>query len=94
MPLSGDAAETVALQALGWLASQDEMVGAFLASTGASSTELAERARDPEFLGFVLDFMLQDEEGLTAFCVAAGIAPDVPMRARAGLPGGDLPNWT
>ena len=84
----------MAIQALGWIAGQPELAGAFLGSTGAAAQDLRERAADPEFLGFVLDFLLGDEAALVAFCHETGIAPDRPMRARAALPGGDLPNWT
>ena len=94
MPLSFDAAETLALQALGWLAAQPERAGAFLGMAGAAPDELRARASDPEFLGFVLDFLLSDEEALLEFCTDQAIQPDRPMRARAALPGGDLPNWT
>ena len=93
-PLGKDAAETLALQALGWIAGQDELAGAFLGSTGSSAEDLKARASDPEFLGFVLDFLLQDEAALLAFCEDAGSEPDQPFRARAALPGGDLPHWT
>lgn len=93
-PLSRDRAETLGLQALGWLAGQEDLAGAFLAATGASSDELRERAGDPEFLGFVLDFLLADEPALLAFCEASGTPPDHPFRARAALPGGALPHWT
>lgn len=93
-PLPRDAAETLALQALGWIAAQDELASAFLGSTGASADELKTRAADPEFLGFVLDFLLQDEAALLAFCEDNGNAPDRPWRARGALPGGDLPHWT
>ena len=93
-PLPRDQAELVAIKALGWIAGQPELSGAFLAATGATAEDLRIRADDPEFLGFVLDFLLADEEALVAFCTDAGIDPDRPMRARAGLPGGDLPNWT
>ena len=68
--------------------------GAFLGSTGCSSDELRTRASDPEFLGFVLDFLMQDEAALLAFCETSGLQPDRPIRARAALPGGDLPHWT
>lgn len=55
---------------------------------------MRERAADPEFLGFVLDFLLMDDATLIAFAEDEGIAPDRPLRARAALPGGKLPNWT
>lgn len=93
-PLPTDQAELLALQALGWIAGQEDLAGSFLGATGAGVDDLRERAGDPEFLGFVLDFLLSDEEALLAFCQASGVAPDRPMRARAALPGGDLPNWT
>lgn len=93
-PLGRDQAETLALQALGWLAGQEDLSGAFLGASGLSADDLKSRASDPEFLGFVLDFLLGDEAALLAFCEAADVTPDRPMRARAALPGGDLPHWT
>ncbi|MEM8753529.1 MAG: DUF3572 domain-containing protein [Pseudomonadota bacterium] len=92
--MTTDAAETLALKALGWIAGREELAGAFLGASGAAAEDLRARARDPEFLGFVLDFLLADEPALLAFCDDAGASPDAPMRARAALPGGDLPNWT
>lgn len=93
-PLGREQAETLGLQALGWLVGQDDLAGAFLGATGVSADELKTRASDPEFLGFVLDFLLGDEDALLAFCEAADLSPDRPTRARAALPGGDLPHWT
>lgn len=92
--LPRETAELTGIQALGWIAAQPELAGRFLAASGASPNEMHARAADPEFLGFVLDFLLSDEAALVAFAEDAGIAPDRPLRARAALPGGDLPNWT
>lgn len=94
MPLPADQAETLALQALGWLAGQDDLCGAFLGQSGLGHDDLRARAGDPEFLGFVLDFLMTDEPALLAFCEDTGIRPDKPLRARLGLPGGDAPHWT
>lgn len=94
MPLPRETAEMTGIQALGWIAAQPELAGRFLDAAGASPDELRSRAADPEFLGFVLDFLLSDEEALVAFAQDAGITPDRPLRARAALPGGELPNWT
>lgn len=93
-PLPAEQAELLAIQALGWIAGQPEVAGHFLAATGGSTDDLRERASDPEFQGFVLDYLLMDEEALIAFCTDMNLPPDRPMRARAALPGGDLPNWT
>lgn len=91
---SRDAAETIALQALGWLAAQHELLPAFMAMTGAEAGSLRDAAAQPAFLGAVMDFILSDDAHVTAFCDAAGLPYTAPMRARAVLPGGDLPHWT
>lgn len=89
-----ESAESLALQGLGWLAGQDEAFGAFLAQSGSDAATVRARAGDPEMLGAVLDFLLSDEQLLLRFCAEAGFAPEAPMRARALLPGGAVPDWT
>lgn len=91
---SRDAAERTALQALGWLAAQPELLPDFLAATGASPDSLREAAARPEFLGAVMDFLLSEDSLVIAFCDTAHLPYTLPMRVRAVLPGGDLPHWT
>jgi hypothetical protein len=93
-PVGRAVAEALAVRALGWMAADPELTGGFLAAAGAGPGDLRARAAEPEFLGFVLDFLLANEPALVAFAAAEGINPDLPLRARAALPGGDLPNWT
>jgi hypothetical protein len=81
-------------KALIWLSGEPEALGAFLGASGLAPGEVRARAADPEFLGFLLDFLLGDEPMLLAFCRDTGAAPTEPARARALLPGGDLPHWT
>jgi hypothetical protein len=88
-----DRAETIALQALGWLASNDEVLPVFLGATGASLSDLSGQARNPVFLGSVLDFLLMDDAWVMAFCDSAGLAYAAPMQARAALPGGEAVHW-
>lgn len=80
--------------ALIWLAGKDEALGGLLALSGLAPEDLRDRAADPEFLGFVLDFLLGADAMVLDFTADAGLAPQDPARARAALPGGDLPNWT
>jgi hypothetical protein len=89
-----EAAEALALRALIWTLDEDDRRGAFMAATGAAPGDLATGARDPAFLGAVLDFLLSEEERVKAFCTDEGLPFEAPMRARATLPGGDLPHWT
>ena len=88
------AAQTVALQALGWIAANDDLFPVFLSATGASLTELRSRAADPLFLAAVLDFLLQEDAWVLDFCGQNGLPPITLQSARAALPGGALPNWT
>ncbi|MFA5537803.1 MAG: DUF3572 domain-containing protein [Gemmobacter sp.] len=85
-------AETLALRALGWIAGDEEMLGHFMAASGASPAELRARAQEPEFLGAVLDFLLMDDNWVTGFCDAEALDYTAPARARAALPGG-APDW-
>lgn len=89
-----DRAETVAVQALGWLAGNDDLLPVFLNATGASADDLRAQAAEPEFLGSVLDFLMMDDAWVIAFCDAAGLPYNVPMQARQLLPGGAQVHWT
>ena len=93
-PLTRDAAEALAAEALAWIAMQEELLHGFLATSGSDPREIGGRIGDPEFLGAVLDYLLTDEPALMAFCENRAVCPELPLRARAALPGGDLPNWT
>ncbi len=94
MSLSSDAAQTLALKALTWLVSNDEILPVFLGASGSSAEDLRSRVDDPEFLGAVLDFLMMDDAWVMAFCDSAGIEYDQPMQARHILPGGAQVNWT
>lgn len=92
--MTQDQAEVLALQALAHLVAEPELLGAFMAATGADPAALRAGARDPGFLGAVLDFLLQDDARVLAFASAAGVAPTLPALARAALPGGQAWHWT
>jgi hypothetical protein len=94
MTLSRDAAETVALCAVAWLAGHDDLLPVFLGATGASERDLREGLADPVFQAAVLDFILMDDAWVAAFCETEGLAPTDPMQARAALPGGEAVHWT
>ncbi|WP_425049996.1 DUF3572 domain-containing protein [Psychromarinibacter sp. S121] len=87
-------AETLAAQALGWLAGSEELMPVFMGATGISVDDIRARASEPEFLASVLDFLLMDDAWITGFCDVAGLPYDSVMRARAALPGGQQMHWT
>lgn len=94
MGYTREAAETLALEALGWLVGEEDLIGVFLGSSGTSEQELRARAGDVEFLGSVLDFLLMDDAWVIRFCDSRGLAYDRLMMARAALPGGAQVHWT
>ena len=93
-PLTRENAEVLATEVLVWLAGSDDLMPVFLGSTGADASDIRARAQDPEFLASVLDFLLMDDSWIAAFCAENDYGPDLPLRARAALPGGAQVNWT
>jgi len=89
-----ESAHVVALQALAWLAADDDLLPTFLGATGASLGDLRVRAGDAEFLGAILDFLMMDDQWVVAFCDAQGLPYTAPQAARAALPGGVPVHWT
>lgn len=87
-------AEDIAVAALLQIAADPDAGAAFLAASGASPADLRDRAQDPEFLGFVLDFVLGDDALSKSLCHSRNLPPESLHRARAALPGGKIPDWT
>ena len=92
--MSQETAETLGLQCLSWLAGNEDLLPVFRSSTGASGSDLRDRALDPEFLGSVLDFVMMDDAWVIAFCDTLSLPYDRLVQARAALPGGATINWT
>jgi hypothetical protein len=87
-------AETLALEALAWLAAQEDLLELFLGATGAAREDLRTGIEEPEFLAAVLDFLLTKDAWVLEFAAARGYRPEDVPRARHALPGGALPDWT
>ena len=83
-------AETVAIQALSFLAAEPARLGRFLAETGLGPETLRNAANSPEFLVSVLDFVLGDEKLVKEFAEANELKPAAIGAAREALGG---PNW-
>ena len=89
-----EAAELIAVKALGWLAGNDDLMPVFLGATGSSADDLRQQSSDPAFLISVLDFLAMDDAWIMAFCDENSLAYEVPMQARQALPGGAQVHWT
>jgi len=92
--MTPERAEALGALALGWIAADPETLGAFMGAAGLDPAALRRRAAEPEFLGFVLDFVLEDDARVLGVAAEAGVRPEAVAAARAALPGGDAPFWT
>ena len=86
----GQVAETVAIQALSFLASEPARLGRFLAETGLGPETIRKAATDPSFLLAVVDFVLNDDALIDDFCAAHEMKPRQLIAAREALGG---PSW-
>jgi len=83
---------TVALQALAWLASDEERLVRFLNRSGLTPRGPGATATQPESLGAVLDYLLAWEPLLMSFSEEHGVAPEIIAHSRQRLPGAPLFN--
>ena len=82
-------AETLALQAIAFLAGDDDRLQRFIATCGLSPQDLTQAVGDSAALGGILDYILGDESLVIEFADHAGVPPEAPAAARRALPGGD-----
>ena len=94
MAYTAASAEVIGLKALEWLVADDELFTMFLSSTGAAISDVKTGAKDPAYLGSVLDFLLMNDQWVQDFCNHESLDNMTPYEARQSLPGEDIPNWT
>ncbi|MGD0190716.1 MAG: DUF3572 family protein [Rhizomicrobium sp.] len=82
-----DAAETLALEALAWLAGSETELSRFIEISGIDAGEIRSRAHEAAMLRSVLDFVLSEDERLLAFCAAENLEPKDVHMARHVLDG-------
>lgn len=78
-------AERLALDALGFLASDEDRLFGFLDRTGLRPETLREAATSPGFLAGVLDYVAGDDVLMLGLAGVLGIRPERIMEARERL---------
>jgi hypothetical protein len=68
-------AETLALNALSFLAESPDSLDSFMRQSGVDPTTIRLRATERDFLAAVLDFLMADEALLVRFCESTRTAP-------------------
>lgn len=92
--MTTDDAITIAYGCAAWMAQTDDMLRHFLGASGMDAATLKQTLADPEVLGSVLDFVLQEDAWVVGCSDHIGCAPTDIALARQVLPGGQQPNWT
>ena len=82
-----DAAESLAIQALSFLAGEPERLGRFLTLTGIGPAEIRDAAASPGFLAGVLDHVASEDSLVVAFAAQVGVDPGAVEKARRTLSG-------
>lgn len=70
------ATEHLSLSVLQWLAEDEDRLHDFLHLSGLNPGNLRQAARDPGFLGAVLDHIVRDEGALIACATSLGVQPE------------------
>ncbi len=86
--ISWKQAQLIVLNSFSHLTLDSSKIGKFLRETGISPAELHANAGEASLLGAVLDYLLQVDAALLAFCEAAGHTSEDVNRARIELPSG------
>src|ERR1700721_46624 len=84
-----EAAESLAVQALNFLATEPARLSRFLDTTGLDPASIRQAAAEPDFLAGVLAHLGEDDALLKQFAAAEGGTPTEADRARHLLAGGD-----
>ena len=89
-----DFAENKALEALNWISKNENYLTDFLNQNGASVSDIFERAKDPDFLVFIIEYCLSSDKIVIECSRALSIKPEELVEILSLLPGGDTYNWT
>ena len=93
MTMTRERAETIALQALAWIAADEELLPQLAGATGADVSEAKERVQDPAFLAGILEFLTLEDRWIRRFCDDRGLPYEAPLQALMALPGQMRPEW-
>lgn len=85
--MPAEAAEALAIQALGFLAEDSERLTRFFGVTGLDPSGIRDQVGEPGFLAGVLAYLASDEQTAGDFIAHTGCAPDDIFRAHIALGG-------
>jgi hypothetical protein len=87
---AAEGARDMAIEALAWLAADENRLERFLALSGLGPQNLRKAAAEPRFLTAILDYLVSNEALLIDFARDSGRTPEQAARAHAALRGPEL----
>ncbi len=90
MKMKRERAEILALNALGFIAADDEYLSRFLALTGMDADGLRGSAGETGTLVAVIDFLMYDDQLVLSFAKSVGIMPNDVAQVRLSLAGPEV----
>jgi hypothetical protein len=92
--VSAEDAEAMAIQILGWLIGQPDLLGRFLALSGVEASSIRQAAAEPGFFAAVTGFVMAHEPTLMAFCAENDVKAERVAACHHRLAGPEGENWT
>ena len=92
--VSAEDAESMAIQILGWLISQPDLLNRFMALVGVDAGSIRQAAAEPGFLGAVTGFVMAHEPTLLAFCEQNDVRAERVVACHHRLAGPESESWS
>ena len=94
MSWSRPAARDLAIEALGFIAADPDLVTALVGGAGMRPDDLRRLGEDDDLCLAVLDFILEEDRRVLDFARGAGLRPEAVMQARTVLAGPGSAGWS
>jgi hypothetical protein len=92
--VSAEDAEAMAIQILGWLIGQPDLLNRFMALVGVDAGSIRRAAAEPGFLAAVTGFVMAHEPTLLAFCAENDVQAERVAACYHALAGPESESWT
>lgn len=91
--ISAEDADAMAIEILGWLIGQPDLLNRFMALVGIDAGSIRRAAAEPGFLAAVTGFVMAHEPTLLAFCEQNDVRAERVAAAHHRLAGPESENW-
>jgi hypothetical protein len=91
--VSDDDAQAMAIQILGWITGQPDLLSRFMALSGVDGGSIRQAAAEPGFLAGVTSFVMAHEPTLMSFCTENDVKVERVVACHHKIAGPDAESW-